>query len=513
MSSQAGSTERVDAVTFSNDDIEDCRNWSKGKKNFVTFQVAMLCFAAGFGSPLFAPAEIQLIERFHVNQETADSGLAVFVLGFSFGPLFCSPMSELYGRRLPYLISWPLLIVCTIPSAFANNVAVIIVFRFLSGCFAACASNNGFGLLNDLFNHDVQARNVAMAWVTIAFCAGPCLSLPIGFFVVADAGPNFWILRMYFIFTACLLPLVLALPETHGPTILANRSKKMRKSGILNARAAHESQHLTVRQIYATHVLRPALMAIREPIVQGSSIWMTLTTALIYLFFEIYPTVFLQQHNFSLQLVGLPFLSLFIGFFMGIILMPILTKIILPMRFPSFLQPPNVTPTSPEAIMKVSLIACALMPVSLFWFAWTSGAGVHWIVPTLSGIPFAISTLLITLTFVNYLSHTYTIYTNSAGACTSFFRSIIGAVLTISSHKILSSLGSKWGVSLFGFLSLGLLPIPMIFLRFGESMRAKSYYAREASSIVANMKKTEQMAGLEDASEKPASLTSALNEV
>ncbi len=43
-------------------------------------------------------------------------------------------------------------------------------------------------------------------------------------------------------------------------------------------------------------------------------------------------------------------------------------------------------------------------------------------------------------------------------------------------------------MSLFGFFSLGLLPIPIIFLHFGESMRAKSHFAQEASAIVADMK-------------------------
>ncbi|KLO13139.1 MFS general substrate transporter [Schizopora paradoxa] len=484
--SDAGSSgsERVHLVTFTAHDTDDARNWSTLKKVLVVAQVSLLTFTAGFGSPIFAPAELQLIERFRVNQATADSGLAVFVLGFSFGPLFC-PMSEMYGRRLPFLISWPLLVVCTVPSAFSTSVPVIIVFRLFAGCFAACASNNGIGIITDMFdNSDVHARSKALAWLALTFCIGPCLALPVGFYVVAKAGPEFWVLRVFFFFTAALLPVVWLFPETHGPTILANRAKKMRKEGVIGARAAHEEHHVSWGQIIAVHILRPAKMLLREPIIQGSCIWMGIASAVVYLMFEVYPIIYLEQHGFSVAFTGLPFFSLVIGFVLGVGFLPILLKFVLPIPFPKFLQPSTVTSNSPEAIMKVSLIGCILMPISLFWMAWTSQPETHWAISAASGIPFAFSTLLVILTFVTYTSQTYSVYTNSASACNSFFRSIASAVLAIASHKIISSLGSNWGISLFGFLTFGLLPIPLIFLRYGQNMRAKSRFAQEASSIV-----------------------------
>lgn len=80
----------------------------------------------------------------------------------------------------------------------------------------------------------------------------------------------------------------------------------------------------------------------------------------------------------------------------------------------------------------------------------------------------------------------------------------------MASPKIVSSLGTKWGgtssdsrflqhtdeftspsnhpVSLFGFLSFGLLIIPFAFLRYGASLRAKSHFAKEAGAIVARMR-------------------------
>jgi non-ribosomal peptide synthetase component E (peptide arylation enzyme) len=43
-------------------------------------------------------------------------------------------------------------------------------------------------------------------------------------------------------------------------------------------------------------------------------------------------------------------------------------------------------------------------------------------------------------------------------------------------------------VSLFGFLSLGLIPIPLIFIRYGEQLRARSRYAQEANVVIARLR-------------------------
>jgi len=72
-------------------------------------------------------------------------------------------MSEMYGRRLPYIISWPLFAAFCAPSAFVNNIAVIIMFRFLAGCCAACSSNNCVGIVADMYTtKDVRARSLGM---------------------------------------------------------------------------------------------------------------------------------------------------------------------------------------------------------------------------------------------------------------------------------------------------------------------------------------------------------------
>ena len=41
---------------------------------------------------------------------------------------------------------------------------------------------------------------------------------------------------------------------------------------------------------------------------------------------------------------------------------------------------------------------------SLFWLGWGAGKDIHWIVPTLSGLPFGLGMLLSFMSLVNYLT-------------------------------------------------------------------------------------------------------------
>lgn len=43
-------------------------------------------------------------------------------------------------------------------------------------------------------------------------------------------------------------------------------------------------------------------------------------------------------------------------------------------------------------------------------------------------------------------------------------------------------------VSVFAFIALGLLPIPIIFIRHGKSLRSKSPHANEAMQIARKMR-------------------------
>jgi len=293
--------------------------------------------------------------------------------------------------------------------------------------------------------------------------------------------------RVHFYFVIVVAPLVLFLPETHGPTILKRRAQKMRDAGITNAYSFGELHALTPMQLMWSNIGRPAVMLATEPLQQGAGAWITVAYSLIYLYFEVFPIVFIEQNHIPYQLAGLPFLGITVGLTLGILCTPLMLRAARNVRFPFFEPPEGVPINSPEFPLKSIVFACLMMPIGLFWFAWTSGGNVHWIVPTLAGIPFGYSMISVFYIFSAYMTQTYSIYASSAQAANTFVRSIFAAICPVIAHPIIDPLGTRWGVSLFGFLSLGLLPIPLLFIRYGAQLREKSRHAREAREIIARM--------------------------
>jgi len=115
-----------------------------------------------------------------------------------------------------------------------------------------------------------------------------------------------------------------------------------------------------------------------------------------------------------------------------------------------------------------------LFVISLFWLGWSASPHIHWIVPTLAGLPFGIGFVLIFMALVNYLTDAYEIFAASALAAASCTRSILGAVLPLAAKPMYDRLGVSWASSLLGFLGLGVSIIPFAFIRYGDRIRANS---------------------------------------
>jgi DHA1 family multidrug resistance protein-like MFS transporter len=66
---------------------------------------------------------------------TGNLALALFVFGYSIGPLVLSPLSEIpqVGRTAPYIITLAMFTALQVPTALATNFAGFAVLRFLAG--------------------------------------------------------------------------------------------------------------------------------------------------------------------------------------------------------------------------------------------------------------------------------------------------------------------------------------------------------------------------------------------
>ncbi|KAJ5125673.1 major facilitator superfamily domain-containing protein [Penicillium atrosanguineum] len=89
-------------------------------------------------SSIVAPAAARIVSEYHVEAPILSSMITtIYVLGFlsqnQFGPLFLSPLSELYGRRPILNFANAFFTLCHIGCALAPNIGVFLAFRILSG--------------------------------------------------------------------------------------------------------------------------------------------------------------------------------------------------------------------------------------------------------------------------------------------------------------------------------------------------------------------------------------------
>lgn len=72
-------------VTFTPNDPENPKNWSKAYKWYCTMIVAVTCFVVAFASSVVTADLIGVEKEFHVSEEVALLSITVFVVGFGVG--------------------------------------------------------------------------------------------------------------------------------------------------------------------------------------------------------------------------------------------------------------------------------------------------------------------------------------------------------------------------------------------------------------------------------------------
>jgi hypothetical protein len=79
----------------------------------------------------------------------------------------------------------------------------------------------------------------------------------------------------------------------------------------------------------------------------------------------------------------------------------------------------------------------------------------------------------------NYLAGSYGIYAASALAGNAVVRSALGGTLPLAGPSMYKALTPHWAGTLLGLVQVCLIPIPFIFYKWGDRIRAKSPMIRK----------------------------------
>jgi MFS family permease len=129
----------------------DPKNWSKARRWYITIVAVLLVVNATFASSSPSGSIMGIVEEFDVSLVVAELIITLFLLGYVFGPLLWAPLSEFYGRRYIFYITFLGYFAFTFLCAFTNSFAGLLVGRFLTGTFCSAALSNSPGVLADIW--------------------------------------------------------------------------------------------------------------------------------------------------------------------------------------------------------------------------------------------------------------------------------------------------------------------------------------------------------------------------
>lgn len=160
-------------VGFAPGDVENPHNWSKGRRVFITIAAVMLVMNATFASSSPSGCFPSISKHFGVSSEAAGLTITLFLLGYCAGPLIFAPLSEMYGRRWVFYITFTMYNLFNFLCAWAPNFGSLLVGRFLTGTLVSAPLSNAPGVLADLWGP--MERGNAMAGFGAMVWIGPAL--------------------------------------------------------------------------------------------------------------------------------------------------------------------------------------------------------------------------------------------------------------------------------------------------------------------------------------------------
>ncbi|RDL35802.1 Uncharacterized protein BP5553_06414 [Venustampulla echinocandica] len=208
-------------------DVNHPLNWPLWQRQYIALLISVLGFSGQLSSALINPAFKVMSLDLGVTVPQASYLTTVFVLFGGVVPMFVVPFSNVYGRRILYVIFGAIAVAGNIGSAAAPTYGGVFAGRVFNGIGSSIPLGLGPSTICDLFPQ--ERRGLYMGIYVLLVNNGPHLAPIIGGFVTEKIGWR-WCIWIPTIFQGCLwIITVLTLPETlysqNGENV-SNREKK-----------------------------------------------------------------------------------------------------------------------------------------------------------------------------------------------------------------------------------------------------------------------------------------------
>ena len=460
------------------DGKDDQENVQTQKSLFVRWLYALIISMCSIvltsTSSIYSMAMEPVGEQFHKSHTVTSIGICFFLLGMGWGPVFLAPISEFHGRRIVYIFSFLFMIPFQLMTGFANNMATLLIGRFLAGFAGSAFMGVASGSFSDLFNKDEIMLPVMM--YTLTPFMGPGLGPLIGGFIVHDVNWRWTSHVMAIAIGVLLIFITFVVPETYPPVLLKKKAQRLRKT--LNDDRYYAPIERSTKSLVNTIFLsfkRPMMMLVLEPMLTLLCIYSGLLLALLYLFFVSYPYVFRTVYNFEETQVGLTFIGLVVGCIAAAPTVLINKLYTIPTCIKRNTKRNYVY--EPEFQLPQTMVGALIVPIGLFIFGWTAKPNLHWMGPIIGGGVTLFGLVICYNGIFAFTIDAYRTFAASAMACNGVVRSTLGSVFPLFGLQMYENLGIPWATSMLAFICLAFVPMPILFIKYGLQIRAKSKFA------------------------------------
>jgi MFS family permease len=197
---------------------------------------------------------------------------------------------------------------------------------------------------------------------------------------------NFWIMSMAA--GVSTIGGFILIRETYPVVLLERKAERLRKeTGNMKLKSKLDTG-LGAKDLFWFSIVRPSKMLIFSPVVLFLSLFTAITYAYLYLFFTTISHVFYTQYHFRKDLVGLAFLGIGVGQFIGQFFYSWMST-------RSYKKHEANGGFKPEYRLKGMMFGAIIIPISLFWYGWAVETKVHWMCPMVAMTTFSLGILYI----------------------------------------------------------------------------------------------------------------------
>ncbi|KAJ5134227.1 Major facilitator superfamily domain general substrate transporter [Penicillium atrosanguineum] len=456
-------------------------NWPLRQKWTLTMLAVFATFITMVNGTIITVAHAVINDEFGISDASFPNSywpVTSWAVGGALSSFLILPLMEDFGVRYVFLGTWLIFICFVIPQALAQNFATLVVTRFFAGSCVAILANTAATVIGNLWDTE-RNRNVPVSLYIVFYLAGASVGPVIGAPIFQFLGWR-WISYLQLIWLGALFPVYAFLfKECRGIAILGQRAKKLRKEGRM-AYTQHEidSEGTPLLTIVIRSSSRPLLMFFTESVVFFSALWSAFTVGTLYLFTQSVEQVFAGIYGWTPAQAGYVQGAIVIGECVGWVG----TLFSGSLYFNSASRNKEVPDTPiPEARLYLAIVGGVFgISGGMFTYAWTSYPDLPWIAPAIGLGMVGAGSVIVVTGISDYVVDAYSKYAGSAVGIIVTGENTLSGFLPLAAMSMYSTLGFNWASTLLAFIALALSLAPILLIVFGQKIRARSPFMKEA---------------------------------